>query len=217
MIEHFDINTKGSDYVMGDLHGCFPHLEKQLQEIGFEEDKDRLFSVGDLVDRGLYSEFALEWLQKPFFHSVLGNHEQMAIFASEGSVDIRNYINNGGSWFLNLPVGLQKEFGTAFKKLPILIEVDTPTGMVGIVHAECPTNDWEYLKARLEEQHSERVVDVCLWNRDRLYNNITSTISGVKEVIVGHSVVTEDTWRGNVHYIDTGLVYGQKLTIIKIN
>ena len=217
MIQHFELNKVGNDYVMGDLHGCFPELKQQLYDIGFRESCDRLFSVGDLVDRGLHSEYALEWLRKSWFHVVRGNHESMAIDASEGFIDIQNYIWNGGGWFLDLPVELQKEFANEFKKLPIAIEVDTPFGMVGIIHAECPVAKWEDLKEAFNGPNSESFINICLWNRDRLKNGLTSIIEGVHSVIVGHSVVYDDTWFGNVHYIDTGLVFGKKLTIIKIN
>ena len=78
-IKHFTKNNDGDDYVIGDVHGCFTLLAKKLSEIGFNQNKDRLFSVGDLVDRGAESQQVLEWLNKPWFYSVLGNHEQMAI------------------------------------------------------------------------------------------------------------------------------------------
>lgn len=87
MIQLIDINpvvkytTKnllgGKDYVVGDLHGCYHMLSQLLDEIKFDYDKDRLFSVGDLVDRGLYSEKCLDLLSEKWFFAVLGNHEDM--------------------------------------------------------------------------------------------------------------------------------------------
>ena len=65
MIKRFELNNKGRDYVVGDIHGCFSLLSKELYEIGFDEKTDRLFSVGDLVDRGTESHLAVEWLKKP--------------------------------------------------------------------------------------------------------------------------------------------------------
>lgn len=47
MIKHFEKNTKGKDYVVGDIHGCFSLLESRLKEINFDEKVDRLFSVGE--------------------------------------------------------------------------------------------------------------------------------------------------------------------------
>ena len=70
MNRHYTINTKGTDYVVGDIHGHFTLLQNTLKELGFSEEKDRLFSVGDLVDRGEESHLALEWLDKPWFYPV---------------------------------------------------------------------------------------------------------------------------------------------------
>ena len=54
--------TGGRDWVVGDVHGCFTTLREALLAIDFEHGRDRLFSVGDLIDRGPNSIEALEWL-----------------------------------------------------------------------------------------------------------------------------------------------------------
>ena len=102
MIKHFTENKLGKDYVVGDIHGCFEKLERELVELGFDETKDRLFSVGDLVDRGPSSEKVLYWLAKHWLHAVRGNHEQMAIDFIDGNSDRYMYSYNGGQWFLHL-------------------------------------------------------------------------------------------------------------------
>ena len=80
----------------------FGALEALLVQIEFDEKVDRLFSVGDLVDRGPESPRALEWLAKPWFFACRGNHEQFVI----DSIDPEQYelwINhNGGEWWLEL-------------------------------------------------------------------------------------------------------------------
>src|SRR3546814_1255791 len=45
-------NDIGRDFIVGDLHGCLDLLQAELTRIEFDRSKDRLFSVGDLVDRG---------------------------------------------------------------------------------------------------------------------------------------------------------------------
>ena len=52
-IVHHEPNTKGGrDLVAGDLHGYFDTLEEALKTLRFDPAHDRLFGVGDLVDRG---------------------------------------------------------------------------------------------------------------------------------------------------------------------
>ena len=76
-LKTFAANETGRDFVIGDLHGSFSLLEKMLEHVSFDTETDRLFSVGDLVDRGPESLECLELLQMPWFHSVYSNHENM--------------------------------------------------------------------------------------------------------------------------------------------
>jgi serine/threonine protein phosphatase 1 len=201
---------------MGDLHGCFAILSTKLASLNFDAYKDRLFSVGDLVDLGPESELSTQLLQRAWFHSVRGNHEQMAIDVYEGYCDRSDYTSNGGAWFLVKTKDEQREYVDAFRQLPIALEVETDNGLVGIVHANCPTDQWLDMHEGLRGENAESFAMVCMWNRSRYNSGSTTSVSGVHEVIVGHTPVKEETIRGNVRYIDTGAVFGNKLTIIQL-
>ena len=95
LLHHFDINELGRDFVVGDLHGCIDHFERLLDQIEFDAEKDRMFSVGDLVDRGPDSMACLRLLKEPWFHAVLGNHEDMMLDAV--SSNLRNGVPSNGS------------------------------------------------------------------------------------------------------------------------
>jgi serine/threonine protein phosphatase 1 len=43
--------TTGRDFVLGDLHGTTDLLRLLMEHVAFDPKKDRLFSVGDLIDR----------------------------------------------------------------------------------------------------------------------------------------------------------------------
>ena len=92
------VNDHGRDFVVGDLHGCYERLQQLMEHVSFDSDKDRMFSVGDLVDRGPRNEDCLRLLNLPWFHPVQGNHEQMmvAYFADHPTGDF--WEQNGGSW-----------------------------------------------------------------------------------------------------------------------
>ncbi|MGZ5575285.1 MAG: metallophosphoesterase [Methylobacter sp.] len=216
MIKHFKLNEKGRDFVVGDIHGCFDKLTDKLREINFDTLKDRLFSVGDMVDRGDKSEECLTWINKSWFHPVRGNHEQMAIDYVNGEYDRYGYMQNGGAWFIALPEIEQKCFAVMFDDLPAAIDVMTKNGLVGIVHADCPLDDWSKLERGLLGERAEELENSCLWDRTRFEFNETSKIKGVHEVIVGHTPTNEPTYRGNVRYIDTGAVFGRELTVVEI-
>jgi serine/threonine protein phosphatase 1 len=150
MIERFERNTAGRDIIVGDIHGKFSVLWRQLEEIGFNQDVDRLFSVGDLVDRGPESEDVLSWLAHPWFHAVQGNHEQMACMYAAGDLNPEMYAYNGGAWFIGKTISEQHEYALAFAQLPWAIEIETKLGVVGGVHAAVDNPTWAEFKADIE-------------------------------------------------------------------
>lgn len=66
-------NSLGRDFIVDDLHGCLDLLDIELDRVGFDPAVDRLFSVGDLIDRGPDSMGCLRLLNKPWFFAVRGN------------------------------------------------------------------------------------------------------------------------------------------------
>lgn len=223
-IKRFDRNTVGNDYVVGDIHGCFTRLQQALDDIGFNPEVDRLFSVGDLVDRGPESAKVLEWLQKPWFHPVMGNHEDMAIrFARGNDISKENYFQNGGAWLMAMLKDAQHEYGAALDELPYAIEVQTAHGVVGIVHADIVGPSWTGFVSTLESGNYNRYFRMgIMWNRERIENNDHSGVLDVELLVVGHTPVIHAARLGNVLYIDTvgwrpeGYFSIVKLTDIKV-
>ena len=217
LVRRFSINDHGRDFVVGDVHGCFDDLRKAIRICGFDESKDRLFSVGDLVDRGPHCEESIDWIAKPWFHAVRGNHEQMAIGVSKGKHDKANYAYNGGSWFLNLTESRQRLFADVFSDLPYLIEVETKDGVVGIVHADIEGNSWDEFRDGFVSADSNnkrnRYSEVALWSRHRITYKDASRVSGVERIFAGHTPVRTPSSLGNFQYIDTGCVFGGHLAM----
>ena len=92
-----DVNAHGSDWVVGDLHGCFRHLERAIEALGIRPGIDRIISVGDLIDRGPQSHEAIYWLgDGRLAASVLGNHETLMITALTTEYFDQMWKNNGG-------------------------------------------------------------------------------------------------------------------------
>lgn len=218
-VKRFERNLLGRDLVVGDIHGCFTKLQAALDDVKFEPARDRLFSVGDLVDRGPECDLALEWLAKPWFHPVRGNHEDMAIRWPNGNMDFGNYVQNGGGWNVSNPPELQREFSESFKALPVAIELQTQNGLVGIVHAECPFDSWPDFIASLEDESVSKkmraaIYEAALWSRERITNQENTPVSGVRAVVVGHTPMQNAATLGNVYYIDTMGWRGREFTIL---
>lgn len=206
----------GRDYIAGDLHGTLTRFMAALHGTGFDPDAgDRLFLVGDLVDRGPESDQMLTLLEQHWVHAVRGNHEDMAIEWANGTyTDRRNYIDNGGGWFLSLTRPEQRQFADAFSCLPYAIELETDGGLVGIVHADCPTQLFADLEHALAGPNAEAFAMCCTWSRDRIESQFDGNVDDVRAVVVGHTPMENWTSLGNHIYIDTMGWRGKQFTIL---
>ena len=195
----FRHNGKGKDYIVGDIHGCFKWLEECLEALEFDEGKDRLFSVGDLVDRGPESHLALEYVRKIFTGVVRGNHEQMMIEAlakmlpdeeteeveflitpreAHGSPHMRLWRQNGGGWWSKDCDA--REWLEAFASLPFAITINGTEMSYGIIHAQ-PTHDlWGTTVLAMQEESDSKQRMRALWSRMR-YNRVQEEIGETGE------------------------------------
>jgi bis(5'-nucleosyl)-tetraphosphatase (symmetrical) len=74
------------NWAIGDIQGCFDNFMALLKKIEFDPKKDKLWLVGDLVNRGDKSLEVLEYLYsiKDSCNIVLGNHDISLIAAYYG-------------------------------------------------------------------------------------------------------------------------------------
>jgi len=242
MIKHFPRNEAGRDFAVGDIHGCYELLQQQMTACGFDAHRDRLFSVGDLIDRGPDSEGVADLLVEPWFHAVRGNHEAMAIDMLDTLPDRASYRLNGGKWFLDLPHWRQRELVDRFNALPIALDIETSRGLIGLLHAEMAGATWANFCAVLERAPSsqalspkawedgvphppphaqsrarQRLIDTALWSRNRILHGDRRVIPDLHALVVGHTPVPSVTALGNVYYIDTGAVFSRgPLTIVDL-
>ena len=75
-----------SVYVVGDIQGCLSSLKCVLKKVSFNVDKDILWSVGDIINRGPKSLKTLRFLydRKDNLVMVLGNHDLHLLAISAG-------------------------------------------------------------------------------------------------------------------------------------
>lgn len=76
-------------YAVGDIQGCFASFTRLLEQIGFNATRDRLWLVGDLINRGSDSLAVLRWAKQhdAALQVVLGNHDLHALAVAEGFVE----------------------------------------------------------------------------------------------------------------------------------
>ncbi|MCV9878627.1 metallophosphoesterase [Brenneria izbisi] len=210
-------SISGEDYhkifVVGDIHGCYQLLLDALNARKFDRQTDLLISVGDLIDRGPDSLACLALLDKPWFTAVCGNHEQMAREAlNEGNRWL--WARNGGSWYTGLSdvdKRLAADLIAQTANLPLIIDVNIASRNYVIAHADYPAEDYAFGR-QVDE-------DELVWGRNRITRAMAgagNNITGAHLFIFGHTPLHKPLIFFNQLYIDTGAVFGGRLTLIEL-
>ncbi|URN97717.1 protein-serine/threonine phosphatase [Leclercia adecarboxylata] len=200
-------------WVVSDLHGCYQMLIKALRHRHFNPYEDLLISVGDVIDRGPDSVKCLQLVNEAWFYAVRGNHEQMALDALHNN-QFGLWMMNGGDWFAELKGEQQQQAIGLFRRcetLPWIIEINCANGINVIAHADYPSS--RYVRDKPVEKQP------ILWNRDRLQavmNGSEKGIDGADHFWFGHTPLRERYDCQNLHYIDTGAVFGGTLTLAQL-
>lgn len=214
-IHRYDINLVGRDFVVGDIHGMFGLLKKALKLVDFKVG-DRLFCVGDLVDRGPESHESLDFidfLRKTGGGTVLGNHDQMLkelLFEFAFKKNIQQTMPSSMRWIFRQPYRWRQKMAAELNQLPLAIEVRTSIGTVGIIHADVADNmRWDAYTTEIEKPLvNDNILFSTLWSKRRIYKIDETPIQGIERIFVGHTVVPKVTIYGNVFHVDTGAVFG---------
>lgn len=226
-VEYLEENTKGTDYVVGDLHGERGLLDRLLACVRFDASCDRLISVGDFVDRGPTSEACAELLFERWVHAVLGNHEDMLAQACHEILDTGyggeatlTHWDNGGAWFAQ---HLVPETADAWRPdewgMRLLARIDTlPLALVvgrsmpsrfNVVHAELPQDATDALLdgGAFSPDAFER--KQMIWGRTLMTATapLPQFRQGLSSTYCGHSPDSDIRLRHSHICIDTGAFY----------
>lgn len=192
---------------IGDVHGCLDILLNLLAVINWNPEEDTLVFIGDYIDRGPDSAGVIEhiiglrqWSDKII--CLLGNHEQMFLDFIEGrNTDL--FLHNGGTATLESYGGREAGLPVAhfefLKSLPCYHE----------------TADYIFVHAGLRDGRALADQDPhdLIWIRQEF---IYSDFDHGKTVVFGHTPVNRPLIRPNKIGIDTGAVYGGKLTCLEL-
>jgi serine/threonine protein phosphatase 1 len=236
-------NTKGRDFVIGDLHGSFSAFENLIKNLNFNPESDRIISVGDLVDRGPDSLKCLGLLRQPWFHAVLSNHEQMMAEKFKGGWIGAYWYNNGGNWGIEayndynsinvkkIPGHIPNDSSSELfdllplvEELPFLITVNTAGGKkFHVLHAELPYGVDKVTDADLANPDTVLKLatvqrddgDAFLWCRHIFYHFYRSELGNKERNLEKVPFAVENIFSDELSHIISGhTIVQQPLTVL---
>ncbi|KQC06990.1 MAG: metallophosphatase [Smithella sp. SDB] len=203
-------------FAIGDIHGCLEKLKELMSRIDIDGRNDTLIFIGDFIDRGRFSKEVIDYilrLQSKYKKMIclLGNHERMFLNYLEG-VDEDMYLVNGGINTLHsYGISLYDDIKKRKSKIP----ADHQSFFQSLLpYYEKGKYIFVHAGLNPDVPLAEQGMYDLLWVR---YEFIESKKDMGKIVIFGHTPVGEKPLiRKNKIGIDTGVVYGGKLTCIEL-
>ena len=191
-------------FIVGDTHGCFKEFLTLLKAVDYSPKTHRLILVGDIINRGPLSLEMLEWVRTKGVEMVRGNHEQAFIQGIRNNSllspalkklkkDMKKDLNQWLDWLEALPFYIEDE--------------DFLVVHAGLVPQEHP----QYSDPHL-------LMNIRTWDgqgedlKSEFNPAWYSCYKGEKTVIYGHWANQGLKIRKNTIGLDTGCVYGHKLS-----
>jgi bis(5'-nucleosyl)-tetraphosphatase (symmetrical) len=210
--------------IYGDLHGCFDEFIALRKKIEPSSD-DREIVIGDILDRGAKSNELFRYIREQNIESVLGNHEYKYLRFKKHH---ENFLKTTKKIPMTLTQEQQKIFNSFNKEdlnfleqLPFFIKIENlvvlHAGILNKIDLETANRkDLEYLLwiRYLKEDN----VPLSLGSEDSSSLYWSELYNGKEGVIIyGHEPFKEVRVDRYSLGIDTGCVYGNRLTATIIN
>ncbi|MBD2414115.1 serine/threonine protein phosphatase [Nostoc calcicola FACHB-389] len=164
--------------VIGDVHGHYEGLMTLLEAIAPTSD-DRVYFLGDLIDRGPHSSQVVNFVKRNNYPCLLGNHEQMllSILNDErtSSPRMQAWLYSGGqatvASYHEAPI--PDDHLDWFKALPTYIDL----GDIWLTHAGVDPS----------KPVIEQTADQLCWIREE-FHSISKPYFPDKQIIIGHTI-----------------------------
>ncbi len=225
--------------IIGDVHGCYDELCTLLEQLGYMRSGSeyrhpagrRIVFVGDLVDRGPHSVAVLELVLSMHASGtallVLGNHDSRFLRWLRGK-NVRTAFGLAQTIaeFQTLPDGsreaLRKRVRQLFEEVPGYLILDG--GQLVVTHGG--------ILDRMIGSWDGEIASFCLYGEVEGYTSSGKPIRrdwaarrhvspGALDrrdapiIIYGHNVVSDLHWVNRTLDIDTGCVYGGRLSALR--
>jgi protein phosphatase len=208
--------------VIGDVHGCFSELKELLAKLGYDGGQHpagrRAIFLGDLVDRGPDTpgvlRLVMDMVAAGTALCVMGNHEARLLRAlRRRNVKINHGLAESLEQLAAQPDSFRAEVDTFLDGLLSHYVLDG--GRLVVSHAG--------LIERYHGRTSGRVREFCLYGQTTGETDEyglpvrypwAEEYRGKAKVLYGHTPVPTAEWLNNTMCLDTGCVFGGKLTAL---
>jgi protein phosphatase len=225
-------NNRKSDHgpfdIIGDVHGCATELGELLATLGYQRDEASVFRhpggrkavfVGDLVDRGpLVPEvlrIAMAMVEGGSGLAVPGNHDLKLVKKLRGrDVQITHGLAESLAQLDAESAEYREQVATFLDGLVSHYVLDG--GRLVVAHAG--------MKEEMQGRGSGKVRDFALYGETTgetdefglpIRYNWASEYRGTAHVVYGHTPVPDAEWLNRTINVDTGCVFGGKLTALR--
>ncbi len=221
-------------YCTSDLHGCdLSELLSLLQRVNFS-DKDFLFILGDVVDRGCHSSELLKWLlMQTNVELILGNHEAMLLscrFVFEEITDERiNYLDSEkmtllSRWLRNGAEPTMASLKELLHKEPDVLENIFDYLMDAPLYEEITVGGRKFLLSHTLPESFDPTVSYdsygmndWIWNREGLFDRENPGITAV----FGHTPTEyiSSSYKGKIYKSQTRIDIdtGDSLSLLRLD
>ena len=188
--------------VVGDIHGCYDELMSLLEKVNFGA-QDRVISVGDLIAKGEKSGEVLDlFMTDARFTAVIGNHD-LALRRRWNGEKLKLKPSQKEA---NKKLKADKDrYVVYLNSLPFMIDLGTHL----VVHAGLRPG------VALHSQTTDDLTELRTLGHDRASRDGTpwyDVYDGEKIVLFGHWPSPEPRRGKKAIGLDTGCVYGYRLT-----
>jgi serine/threonine protein phosphatase 1 len=198
-------------FIIADLHGCLDMLKRLMEKIDWQPEEDRLIFLGDYIDRGPDSrgvvDFILSLLRcSPGVQCLIGNHEALLLDYLSGK-DRRLFLLNGGTTTL-------ESYERGRKEGEELIPADHVAFYRSLVpYVELERHYAVHAGFKPGVPLEAQTLEDMTWIREPF---IHSENYFEKRIIFGHTPFYEPLIMKNKIGLDTGAVYGNRLTCLEL-
>jgi hypothetical protein len=196
----------GRSVIVGDVHGCRQELEALLALVRFVPKADRLILVGDLVTRGPDSLGTLAVVKGLDGRAVRGNHEEKLLARRQDRTGL-------GAEHRRIAAAFSDEQWRMLEAMPLWL--DLPEHGIRVVHGGVlPGLDVE--RTPREALLQIRSIDAFGRWSDKRDGGVpwATGYAGPPHVVFGHNALPEPQLHAWATGIDTGCVYGGRLTAV---